>query len=353
MRHADAPLLSRAGQPLRPLLLVTQHHLFVLLPEAARAPAVEGAAAGGGPPGSHREVALRIRLQLYRDAEELLLPLPPTPAEAEGCGSGGAEVHGSSGGGAVCAHAPPVPADSWGAGALYDGEDAWVLPVGARALATGTHPVDPAALHSMAATVATARHAVRAPADEGLVFEDEQHAAIELVRALALRGWEPQVLLAPSATPGEVGQTSSGVLHALVLASENVSDEATGTQGSQDSNAVEGATAAKAVAALAAAADGLAVGAEALRAALAGGTQAGASANAAGAAGAAARARERQQALRVEHLWQWCEVGPEGHGELPSEIAAAVRQQLRMPRAPMPPEPLADSSVGVGWFYGN
>lgn len=66
MRHVDAPLADAAGRPHPPLLLLTQRALVALLPEPVRG---GGSSTGAGV----RDVGFRLRLQTYRDVEELLL----------------------------------------------------------------------------------------------------------------------------------------------------------------------------------------------------------------------------------------------------------------------------------------
>ena len=304
-------MLGHDGTPLRSILLLTRRSLVVLLPE-------------GGAAAAHY-VALRVRLQLYRTMEELLLPTPqPAPTADD-------------------AAAPePVPLHTWGAAAAYDGGDAWVLPPGAHALASGGHAIDPAPLRAAADAVATARQTA------GGSNADAQGnaAAAGLVRALAEVGFRPEVLLT-SAGAEDAYSAGSGALVALLHASGNVdSAAAVGAASEAPAASLEAA-------ALAACTDGLALRPGVLHAVLGHGS-AGGGAAAAAAAGAAAHTRQLQAALQEGYGWSWCELAADDAGKLPPGLAATLRERLRAPHAPLPPEPLDDSlAEAPAWFYGQ
>ncbi|KAI8471914.1 MAG: hypothetical protein J3K34DRAFT_520120 [Monoraphidium minutum] len=354
MRHLDAPLADASGRPLAPLLLLTRRALIALLPEA-----VHGAGGGGA---GVRDVGFRLRLQGYRDPEELLLAVaPPRPDLSDGLPPEARAL--SARDAALAAEPDPAPADAWGEGAAFDGDDAWVLPGGGRALATGRAPVDPGRLRAAAAGVVASLGGgggggggdddAEGEGPEGR----ERAAAVALVRALAQRGWEPEAPLPAPAAPDEL-RARGGVLGALLRASDADAAGGGGGGGAAPPPAAPwarpSAPAAAAAAALVAATDGLALGAEALRAALA---PAGGGGDGGAAAGAAARSREVQAALRSEHGWLWAEVDEvAGRGELPADVAAGLRERLRLPRPPFPPEPVAPPPAlrgGASWFYGG
>jgi hypothetical protein len=243
-----------------------------------------------------------------------------------------------------------------------------VLPLGARALATGRAPIDPGRLR--AAADATAAALGEGEGAEGAAEGAARAAAVALVRALALQGWEPEMLLPRPAGHQEL-RAAGGVLGDLLCASDTAAGAAGAAPGASASGAAPEAgiwagraaweradvPPERAAAALVSATDGLALGPEALRAALSG-AAGGAGGDAASAAGAAARARELRSALQRGHGWLWHEVDEAGgSGALPQDFASTLRQRLRPPRAPAPPEPVVlppeDPTAGALWFYGG
>ncbi|GBF89038.1 hypothetical protein Rsub_01755 [Raphidocelis subcapitata] len=320
MRHAATPVLGTDGRPLRPLLLLTHHSLYVLLPEHVHA-------ADGAP--RPRDVGIRLRLGLVRSIEALLLPTPVPPPVEDGVGRAAAD------GAAVLAAPPAALGSSWYESVAYDGDTLWALPAGLRALASGRHPIDPLRLR-------TAAEALVQIADSGQpAGSSVPRASADLVRALALCAWQPEALLPPG-RGAEAAYRSSGVLGTLVAASEADGDGG-GIARLPDSLSAEAGAAL-----LDASLEALAAGPAALRAALALGGQAqGGVASAA--AGAAAGARELQRALTQRHGWLWAEVTPDAEGELPAQLALALGWRLQPPPHPLPAEPLA--AEDATWFY--
>jgi hypothetical protein len=348
MRHADAPLACPSGRPLRPLLVLTQRSLLALLPEGVHGP-------GGGALPAVRDVGLRLRLRAYRDPEELLLGAGPQAPPAPD-GHDESERARDAQDARLAREPPPAPADAWGEGAAFDGDDAWVLPAAARALATGRALVDPARLRGEAAALLSAMGAGGAAGGERAAGR-EREAAVALVRALALRGLEPQVPLPPPAASEADAAEAGGVVAELARAS---APEAAAAAGPEEALPVwerAGAPAERAASALVAAADGIALAPGALRAALAAEPGGGGEGEgAAGEAAAAWRGRELRDALRRDHGWLWAEVDEAAPGsELPREIAEALPARLRMPHAPAPAEPVAPPAGdgGAAWFYGR
>jgi len=347
MRHAESPPQGADGRPLRPLVLLTQRNLLVLLPSAA------GAAAGA------HDAGVRLRLQLYRNTEELLLPTPlPRPLTDDSPSDDAAHTH------TVLTPSPLAPIDqsSWCESAVYDGADVVVLaPSGLKALTSGRHLIDPVRLHAAAAAVAQCRvealgggggggggTSATAGDDDGVIAAEECSAAVGLVRAAALRGWQPQVLL-PQVGAQEVCGAGGGVLRAVLKASH--AEAGADCSFTNNMHAHKAPAADKLAALLAASADSLAVQPDSLRAVLS--MAGGGAAAAAAAAGAAARCRELHQALKQQHGWVWQELGPDGGGELPAGLMSVLHDRLHAPNTALPPEPLADAPMGpAGWFFG-
>jgi hypothetical protein len=342
MRHADTPVLAADGRPLRSLLLLTKRSLVVLLPEPSRAPASEAAAP--------HDVGVRVRLLLARNTESLLLPRPLPPPVADPA----PEAEASARGGAPLPTSPVTPVDEWGETAAYDGEDVWVLPSALRALLVGRHPIDPLRLHAVAAETVRVASGGADPEPPAVVA-----TAASLVRALALRGWQPEALMPAwgggdgGASGGEDGderqaqELGVGALRALALASGKDKVATVAGMPVPGSDAHRDLPAAEEAALLAACVDGLAAPPAAVRAVLA---PAGNAAGGGGTAGAAAHARELQGLLRERHGWLWAEVGPDGPGALPEVIAEALKQRLHAPATPLPPEPLQPAPEEA-WFY--